>query len=340
MNLGYTTSNRLTSKKRRHILVAVAGWPLLALSRGVSAQQKKPPVLIGWLFPGSRATQGHLLTAFKEEMAKLGWKEGVGFMVEERWAEGRVERVQRLAEELAARKPASIVTSTGRGTRVAARSAPSTPIVQASGGSPVQTGLAASLGKPGGMVTGVTNLAQDIAVKRLELLLDAMPALKRVGYLVDGSLPTKGPMDVARRSIERYRVEAHFAEAAGPDDIAAAVARLAKAQVQAIIAMPGFFLYPKRERVVAAALTHRLPVVSGHAEFAEAGALITYGANDSELSRRAAYYVDRILKGTKPGDLPIEQPTTFELIVNLKTARALGLSLPRELLWRADRLIE
>jgi putative ABC transport system substrate-binding protein len=190
------------------------------------------------------------------------------------------------------------------------------------------------------MVTGVTNLAGDIAIKRLELLLDAMPGVKRVGYLLDGSISTKGPMDTARRSVERYPVEAQFAEAASPDDIAAAVARLAKAQVQAIIAMPGFFLYPKRERVVSAALAHQLPVVTGHAEFAEAGALITYGANDTALTRRAAYYVDRILKGTKPGDLPIEQPMTFELIVNLRTAHALGLKLSRDLLVRADRLIE
>jgi putative ABC transport system substrate-binding protein len=281
-----------------------------------------------------------LLAAFKEEMAKFGWKEGVGIIVDERWADGRVENLPRLSEDLAAKKPALVVSCVPGATRRMAKLLPNTPIVQATGTSPVEMGLAASLAKPGGMVTGVTNLAQDLAVKRLELLLDAMPTLKRVGYLLDGSISTKGPMDTARRSIERYRVEAHFAEAATPDDIAAAVARLAKAQVQAIIAMPGFFLYSERARVIAAAQAQRLPVVTGHAEFAETGALITYGANDLALTRRAAYFVDRILRGAKPGDLPIEQPATLEFIVNLRTARALGLNLPRELLVRADKVIE
>jgi putative ABC transport system substrate-binding protein len=325
----------MNNRRRRVLVLGV----IVSIPRIVFAQAKQPVVVIGWFHQGSRSTLGHLLAAFKAEMAKFGWAEGDRFVMEDRWADGRVDRVSRLAVELAATKPAVIVAGASRVSRIVARSAPNTPIVQISG-DPVAAGLAASLARPGGMVTGVTNIVYEISQKRAEFLLDALPAIKRIGFLIDGSVSVKTVREIARRSVERYPVEAHFGEAAGPDDIEPTVAQLAKAGAQALIVMPGFFPFSEHARIVAAAQSHRLPVVTGHEEFAKAGALITYGNNDSALARRAAYYVDRILKGAKPGDLPIEQPMTLELIVNLKTARALGLTLPRELLVRADRVIQ
>jgi len=274
-------------------------------------------------------------------MAALGWKEGSNYVLEERWAEGRMDRLRALAEELKVKKPAVIVAGVGA-VIVAAKAAPNVPVVQMQGGSPVAAGLAASLARPGGMVTGVTNVVGEVSEKYLELLFAAAPKLQRVGFLVD---PVSGSYDAhmknARRATERYRVEAQFAEAVKPEDLDPALSRLVKEGVQGLVIMPsaGMFI-AERTRIVKFALAQRWPVVAGPSTFVEEGALISYSADSSALHRRAAYYVDRILKGAKPGDLPIEQPTKFELVVNLKTAKAIGLTIPQNLLFRADRVIE
>ncbi len=325
---------------RRTFLIAAAAWPALAWMGAVRGQSKQP-ILIGWLSSQSRTLGGRNLTAFKEGMAALGWKEGANYVLEERWADGRVDRLRTLAEELAARKPAIIVAAPVNATAAAAKAAPKTPVVQAIGYSPVDGGLAKSLARPGGMVTGVTNIPDEVSEKFLELLLAAAPKLKRVGFLVDSASPRYGAITkVARRTAEHYRVEARFAEVAKAEELEAAVSRLAKDGVQGLVVMPSSWLAVERARIVKFALAHRWPVVAGGGAWAEVGALLSYNANTLANYRRAAYYVDRILKGTKPADLPIEQPMKFELVLNMKTARALKLEISRELGVRADRVIE
>ena len=326
---------------RRTLLAAGAAWPVLAWAKAVLAQPKKAPVLIGWLNGGSRETNGHILAAFKEGLAALGWKEGSQVVIEERWAEGRSVRLQPLAQELAAKKPSVIVAAPSPAVLAAAKAMPNTPVVQAGGGSVVGQGLAKSLARPGGMVTGVTNMMAEVSEKHLELLLAAAPKLRRIGFLRDPGTLTATPVfkEAALRAAARLSVEARFAEAASPEDIEPAISKLATEGAQALIVGASQTFNVERRRILKLALTHRWPVITG-LEWAEEGALLTYRAEQSALSRRAAYYVDRILKGAKPGDLPIEQPTRFELVINMKTARALKLEISRELAVRADRVIE
>ena len=324
-------------QKRRNLLVmlgATAWTP-----RTLFAQAKKPPVVIGWLH-GTGSTRGSL-AAFKEGLAALHHTEGASYVIEARWAEGRLERLPALAEELKQRKPAVIVTYLDVATQAAAKAAPDTPIVQAVGASPVVVGLANSLARPGGMVTGLTNLPSELSSKYLELLIAAAPKLKRFGFLIDstGRSP-RAQQETARRALEHYRVEGRFAEVGKPEDLQIALAQLAKEEVQGLVLMPSNWLAVEGFNIAKFAAAHRWPVVAGPQSFVEAGALLSYNSDALALCRRAAYYVDRILKGAKPGDLPIEQPLTFLLTVNLKTARALGLTMPPEIMVRATRVIE
>jgi putative ABC transport system substrate-binding protein len=284
---------------------------------------------------------GQNLTAFKEGLAALGWKEGSQLVIEERWADGRYAPLQSLAEDLAAKKPAVIVAAPVTSVRAAAKAAPKTPIVMATGGDPVATGLVKSLARPGGWITGLTNLNFSIAEKYLELLLAAAPKVKRVGVLGEPNNPVYAlSREAVGRSAAQYSVAARFAEAANPEEIEPAILRLAKEGAQGLLVTAGLMLRNERRRIVKLALAQRWPVVAGMVEFAEAGALLSYSVDTLANYRRAAYYVDRILKGTKPGDLPIEQPTKFELVLNMKTARALKLEIPREFALRADKVIE
>ena len=248
---------------------------------------------------------------------------------EERWADGRIARLQPLAEELAAKKPALIVAAPTLSVGFAAKAAPKTPIVMASGGDPVAAGHVKSLARPGGMITGLTDFNISISEKYIELLLEAAPKVRRVGVL---SGPTIGrnaagrslPQEAVLRSAVQYKVEARFAEVSKAEDIEPAIARLAKEGVQALVVLQNPLLRVERRRIMKLALAQRWPVVTGASEYADEGALISYSADVLANYRRAAYYVDRILKGAKPADLPIEQSTKFEFMLNLKTAKALG----------------
>jgi putative ABC transport system substrate-binding protein len=305
------------------------------------AQSKQAPVLIGWLsMTGSRASSGQLFEAFKEGLAALGWKEGTQVVFDDRWADGREDRAQALAVELAARKPAIIVASPAQAVIAAARAAPGTPIVQAVGGDPVATGLVASLARPGGMVTGLSNMAVDITEKHVELLLAVAPRLRHVGFLVNPVGVTKNRLKQSmQRSVERYKVSAYYAEAARREDIEPALSQLAKQGALALVVQVNPLFFAERRGIVSAALARRWPMIGGMSEWAKDGSLLSYGVDLAATCRRAAYYVDRILKGARPGDLPIEQPRV-ELIVNLRTARALKIDIPREIAARADRVIE
>jgi putative ABC transport system substrate-binding protein len=319
---------------RREFLVA------LAVLSAMPARAQAPAV-VGWLNFGSRELDAQLLAAFKEGLAALGWKEGSQVVIEERWANGRIERLPQLAQELAAKNPAVIVAAPTQSLAAAAKAAPKTPIVQVSAADPVVTGFAASLARPGGMVTGLSNVVTDLTEKFLELLLAAAPKLRRVGFLADSTnFARVRLMEAARRSVGQRGIEARFEEVAKPDEIEPAISRLAKERVQGLVVMPSPLFSSERRRIVKLALERRWPVIASRHEFTEEGALLSYGIDVLSHYRRAAFYVDKILKGAKPGDLPIEQPTKLELVINRKTARAIGLDITNELLLRADKVIE
>lgn len=327
---------------RHAFLLAVAGWVAFAAGDAALAQSKQKLVVIGWLSMGSKEGGARNLAAFREGLSALGWKEGSQIVLEARWADGSPDRLPVLAEELVAKKPAVIVAATGsRAVTVAVKAAPRIPVVQASGGDLVAAGLAASLARPSGMVTGISNIPTETSEKYLELLLAAAPKLKRVGFLMDPNvlnpaLQTKA----AQRAAAQHSVDARFAQAPKAEDVESATAALAKQGAEALIVMPSPLLTLERRRILKLASTHRWPVVGGSHGWSEDGALLSYGVDATANYRRAAYYVDRIVKGTKPGDLPIEQATRFELVVNAKTAKVLGLRVPQELLVRADKVIE
>ena len=324
---------------RRRFVIALG--TTASIPHVVLAQVKMPPVLIGWLSTDSRQLSGHYLSAFKEGLATMGWRDGAQYVIEERWADSRIDRLQSLSEELAAKRPAIIVVASLAAVSAVARAAPNTPIVMASGGDPVAQGLVKSLARPGGTITGVTSLAPTLTEKYLELLLAAAPRVQRVGILIDANAPGRARQkNAVRRSLAQYPVEAHFAEVASPEAIEPALLHLVKEGVQGLIVTTGPMLRNERQRIVKVALVQRWPMVAGAGGWADAGALLSYSADTLANYRRAAYYVDRILKGAKPSDLPIEQPMTFELVLNLKTAKALGLTMPPEIMVRATRVIQ
>jgi putative tryptophan/tyrosine transport system substrate-binding protein len=324
------------------LLAAGAALPALGWT-GTLRAQAKPPVLIGWLEASARDRDTYRVKAFKEGMAALGWQEGVNYVLEERWAQGQMDRLPALAAEIAAKKPAIIVTTPSDSTQYAAKAAPSTPIVQANGG-PLLVGLIKSIARPGGMVTGLTNINTEIGSKHVELLRDAVPGVRRIGYLRDmaSSKFSTGPtyLEEIRRAADHFRLELKVANVSGPQDIEQALSRLAKDGARALILGNSSWFSGERQRMVKFCLAQRWPFIANSSEWADAGALASYGANRAALVRRSAYFVDRILKGTKPGDLPIERPTKFETVVNLKIAKTLGLTIPQTVMVRVDRVIE
>jgi putative ABC transport system substrate-binding protein len=323
----------------RRRLIIVLGASSFA-PRALFAQSKKPAVVIGWLDMGGLESGQRNLSALKEGLVALGWKEGAQFVIETRWAEGRVERLHPLALELKTRRPAVIVSVLGPATLAAVNAAPETPIV-AYGASPVDLGLAKSLARPGGMVTGFTSLPVELSAKYLELLLAAAPKVKRVGFLTDRATYVHDKfLQTARRAAEHYRIEGHYAEVGKAEDLQSAIARLAKQNIQGLVVFPSAVLVDERVTIVKLALAHRWPLATGPRIFADEGGLVSYGPNILDIFRRAAIHVDKILKGAKPGDLPIEQPTHFELVVNLKTAKALGLTMPPEIMVQATQVIQ
>jgi putative ABC transport system substrate-binding protein len=324
--------------KRRFLLIAAGTWPALTWSVRGLGQGKKPPVVVGVLTLRSPAVDE--LTSFKEELSARGWKTGVQVVIEEVHAGGDADRLPQLAQGLAAKKPAVIVaTGSSRVAHAVAKAAPSTPIVMAFISDPVSRGLAKTLARPGGQFTGISTAGVETVVKFVELLKTAMPALKRFG-LLDSTTTGSTMMDSIRRSAQQYSVEVAVARADRREEIEPALAHLAKGGIQALAIPPSPLPTEARKEILQFAAAQRWPVISGTKLWVEAGALLSYSAESESQWRRAAYYVDRILRGAKPADLPIELPTTFEMAVNLKTAKALGLTLPPEIMVRATEVIQ
>jgi putative ABC transport system substrate-binding protein len=320
-------------------LIALGAAPLAA-----EAQQAAKVTRIGYLST-NLAVSPHLRDAFLQGLRDLGYVEGRNLVIEYRDAEGKVERLPALAAELVALKVDVIVTEGGSTvTPVAAKQATRTlPIVFAAAADPVASGLVTSLARPGGNVTGLSNLSAELVGKRLELLTQAVPGVGQVAILrLPGALGERTEKEMltgAEVAARGLGVRLQFVEARDPADFDRAFSDMTRARAGALTVLPSNMFLRERRRLVDLAARHRLPAVYVLREFVDAGGLMSYGASLTDSSRRAATYVDKILKGAKPGDLPVEQATKFELIINLKPAKDLGLTIPQSVLARADEVI-
>jgi putative ABC transport system substrate-binding protein len=327
----------------RRAFIGRVALGLLAAPLAADAQQAGSVARIGYLSPHLAASP-HLPEAFRQGLRDLGYVEGRNVVIEYRSAEGKPERLPALAAELVALK-VDVIVAPGTPQALAARQATRTlPIVFATAADPVGSGLVTSLARPGGNVTGLSILAPELVGKRLELLTQAVPGVSRVAVLWQpGGHDERTDKDILKEAEVAARalgVRLQFVEARGPADFDRAFSDMTRARVGALTVLTGIMFLNERRRLVDLAAKNRLPEVYGGRDFVDAGGLLSYGPNLADLYRRAATYVDKILKGAKPGDLPIEQPTKFELVINMQTAKALGLTIPQSLLLRADELIQ
>lgn len=308
-----------------------------------AAEAQPPPKVLRIGFLGNAsAFASPLVEAFRQGLRERGWVESQTIAIEFRWAEGELERLPDLAAELVRLKVDVIVTIGGTPASLAVKQATDTiPIVMAVGADPVGTGLVASLAQPGGNITGLTLFTPEIEGKRLELLKEAVPGSSRVAVLANPVNPaTARAVRETEVAAQALRMPLQLLEVRDPSEFEGAFAAMTRAQADALIVLPDPMLVAQRTRIVELAAKHQLPAMYGFREDAEAGGFMAYATNYPDLLRRAAAFVDKILKGAKPADLPIEQPTTFELIINLKTAKALGLTLPPLLLFQANEVIQ
>jgi len=329
--------------KRREFITLLgctaATWPLVA-----RAQQPAGRVYrIGYLSILSREQSLYLIKAFEEGLRSLGYRVGENVAIEYRFAHGEMERLPALAADLV-RLGVDIIVATGTNpTTVAAMKATTTiPIVMTSGVDPVSAGLVASLARPGGNVTGLAaDTGGEILGKRLELLKETLPNLSRLGILFNPDVAiNRSRLTSTREAAQALGLTLVPVEARGLDALEQAFAIMVRERAQAFVSLGDSVLFSYRGQIAEMALRNRLPAASYQKEYAEAGFLLTYGADIPDLCRRSAAFVDKIFKGAKPADLPVEQPTKFELVINLKTAKALGLTVPPTLLTRVDEVIE
>jgi len=309
----------------------------------VEAQPTAKIARIGYLAI-DQAASPHLREAFLQELRDLGYVEGRNIVIEYRDAKGKLERLPTLAAELVALKVDVIVAPGTLAALAAKRATRNIPIVFPVVGDPVSDGLVTSLARPGGNVTGLSNLTPDLVGKYLELLHQAIPGISRVAILWHpGGFAERTGKDVRKRADVAGRamgMRLRFVEAREPEDFDNAFSDMTRARAGGLIVFPFAMFTNERRRLVDLAAKSRLPAVYGTRESVDAGGLMSYGSNPADSFRRAATYVDKILKGAKPGDLPVEQPSKFELVINLKTAKVLGLTIPPSLLGRADELIQ
>jgi putative ABC transport system substrate-binding protein len=323
--------------ERRSFLGTLAGG-LLAAPVAAEGQQA-PRVAVGWLAPDARPLA---IASFRQMLKELGWVEGQSLVIEQRYGRGAASRYGELAAELVRLRADVLVTDGSATTRAAQRATSTIPVVFLVG-DPVAQGFVASLSRPGGNLTGVAIITGDLNPKRIQLLKEAVPSLTRLAVLEDGSVPSGTPgtwpaIESASRQ-EGLQLMPPL-DVRRPDDLDGAFAHAVKERAGGILVLPSAFFSSHSARIVRLAARARLPAVFEHEEFAEPGGLLSYGPSHRHMFRRLAAYVDKILKGAKPTDLPIEQPTKFDLVINLKTAKALGLTIPPSLLQRADQVIE
>jgi putative ABC transport system substrate-binding protein len=315
---------------------AMAAWPLAA-----RAQQKATPV-IGVLNTGSPGpSTAPFIAAFRQGLSEAGYVEGQNLAIEYRWAEGHYDRLPALAADLVGRKVDLIIASSPPSALAAKTATLTIPIVFRSGADPVGDGLVASLARPGGNLTGISNLADELTAKRLELLSELVPQARLIALLVN---PNNGTAERVIRDMQEAartkELQLHILKASTESEIDAAFATLVQQHASALVVGGDPFLTGRREQLVALASRHAVPSIYAWREFTASGGLISYGASLTAALRLVGVYAGKILNGAKPADLPVQQPTTFELVVNMKTAKALGLTIPPSILARADEVIE
>ena len=318
------------------IVGATTAWPLTAL-----AQQSKNP-LIGYLNAGSAATTAHLLTVFRQSLAEAGYVEGRNVAIEYRFAEGRYDRLPAMASELARREVTVIVATGGTAPALAAKAATAAiPIVFGVTEDPVALGLVVSFARPGGNATGINFPLAELAAKQLGLLHELVPAARRIGLLVN---PKNSPSEAVTKDVmaaaSAAGIEIEVVEADSSRAIATAFATLAHNRAEALLIGTDPFLFNRRVQLATLAARHAIPAAFTAREFPEVGGLMSYGTSITEVFRQVGAYVGRILKGVKPADLPVLRSATFEFVINMSTANALGLEIPPTLLSRADEVIE
>jgi putative ABC transport system substrate-binding protein len=325
--------------KRRELMLLLGG--ALIAARGLRAQQKALSV-IGWLSSGSPGPLAPSLAAFRQGLSEIGYVEGQNVAIEYFWAEGRYDRLPALAADLVSAKVDLIVASGGISSAAAAKTATSTiPIVFTGVGDPVGVGLVASLARPGGNLTGFDLMSTELMPKRFELLSELVPQARVMALLVNPNYAnTERIIRDVQEAARGKGVQLHILKAGNESEIDTAFALLVELHAGALLVGADPFFNSRREQLVTLASRHSVPASYEFRAFAAAGGLISYGSNPIAISRQVGIYAGRILGGAKPADLPVQQPTTFELVVNLKTARSLGLTIPPSVLARADEVLE
>ena len=325
---------------RAATLAGTAGFLGLG-SEAAQAQQPAKIPRLGFLIASSASSYTARVEAFRRRLRELGYVEGKNIVIEYRYAEGKLERLPDLAAELVRLKVDVIVTGGGQTILAAKKATATIPIVFAASNDPVGTGLVSSLARPGGNITGLSNIAQDLDGKRLELLKEAFPKVARVAFLWDSG-GTRGNVRLTdmQAAAKALGVKLQSVPVRTLDDFESAFARAKKERAQALITSAGSVITNQQRQVLDFAAKNRLPAMYPTSEFVDAGGLMSYAPNNADLWRRAADFVDKILKGTKPADIPVEQPMKFEFIVNLKAAKQIGVTIPPTVLVRAERVLK
>ena len=322
---------------RRKLLIALGASALAVPLPSFSQQQPAKIPRIGLLGPSSARGIANQLEAIRAGLRDLGYVEGKSIFIDYRWAEGDYSRLPALAKELVQLGVDVIVTHATPGARAAKQATTTIPIVIASIGDPVYSHLVTSLSRPGGNVTGLSFFSREIAIKRIELLKEAIPSITHVSFLTDVSNPAfNDQLDAAARAL---KLAIQIINVTGADELAGTLSALAKNRASSIVVFETPVLIASAKVIGEITAKQRIPAI-GFKEIADAGGLLAYGADLSDLWRRSATFIDKILKGAKPGDIPIEQATKFEMIVNMKTAKALGVKIPYSVLLRATKVIE
>jgi putative ABC transport system substrate-binding protein len=306
------------------------------------AQQPKKVWRIGFLSSMSPGAYAHLYSAFQQGLGDLGYIDGQNVTIKARWAEGNTERLPELAADLVGQKVDLIVSTGGTLTALAAKAATTnTPVVFTAGGDLVRVGLISSLARPGGNLTGLNLLTTELGIKRLELLKETFPKIRRVGILGNPANPNHTiQMNETQAAAKELGLQVQVLEARNLNEVEAVFSNLSEKSVSALLMLPDAMLNAHRERSAELATKSRVPAIFEFKEFVEAGGLMSYGTNIVAVYRRVAVYIDKIVKGAKPSELPVEQPTNFEFVINLKAAKQMGLTIPPNVLSRADKVIK
>ena len=341
---GAVSDNRKSAiQNPKWLSLSVIAFMLVVAGAVAEGQQQQPGKVprIGYLTGATPEGQTARIEAFRQGLRELGYIEGNNIIIEYRYAELKPEHRSALAAELVRLKVDVIVTSGVILTRAAKNATISIPIVMTQVGDPVGSGLVASLGRPGANITGLSNLAPEISGKQLEILKEIIPKLSRVALFETSSTNPANAQQLTEieRAAGAFKVQLHHLAVLSPKDIETAFRAATKGQADAVLVQQGSIFNSHRTQIVKLAVKSRLPAIYSHSQYVMDGGLMTYGASLPDLDRRAATYVDKLLKGAKPADLPVEQPTKFELVINLKAAKQIGLTIPPNVLARADRVI-